>query len=254
MKKIKTYVINLPKDVARKQNMEEVTGQLPCLDVEWVQAVYGKELSEEEIECRFDRKKYQTAYRRLLFPGEIGCTLSHYECYKRMQKSGEQIALILEDDVSFIEYPSLVNLLQKCVEFMKRKEPLVLLLWGGFSYTGDKMFFFDRYNLYKDYDATSTVAYFVNASAIDIILKNDRPFQVADDWFIYRRQGIRVVSLYPSVMNHLYSRFGTSLKESERSKGSRIRIPLSMFEFKLYYAKILALILRKLGVVKQLKE
>ena len=36
MKKIKTYVINLPKDVARKQNMEEVTGQLPCLDVEWV--------------------------------------------------------------------------------------------------------------------------------------------------------------------------------------------------------------------------
>lgn len=254
MKKIKTYVINLPKDVARRQNMEEETGKLPCLDIEWVQAVYGKELSEEEIESRFDRKKYQKAYHRLLFPGEIGCTLSHYECYKRMIKSGVHTALILEDDVSFIEDSFLVDLLQKCVDFIERKEPLVLLLWGSFSYTKDKISFYDRYTLYRDYSASSTIAYFVNASAANIILKTDRPFQVADDWFFYRCQGIHVMSLYPSVMNHLYDRFGTSLKESKRSGRLGIYIPLSIFEFKLYCAKILALFLRKLGVVKQLEK
>lgn len=251
VKKLKTYVINLPKDVARRQNMEEVTGLLPYLDVEWVQAVYGKELSEEEIEQRFDRKKYQRVYHRLPFSGEIGCTLSHYECYKRILKSGEQTALILEDDVSFIEDSSLVNLLQKCVEFMEQDKPLILLLWGDFFYTGDKIPFFDRYTLYKDYNASSTIAYLVNTSAAKIMLKTNRPFHVADDWFFYRCQGIHVMSLYPSVMNHLYDCFGTSIKDLERSK-TLIQIPLSTMEFKLYYTRIWALILGKLGIIKHL--
>lgn len=251
MKKIKTYVINLPKDVARRQNMEKVTGQIPCLDVEWVQAVYGKELPEEEIERRFDRKKYQTVYRRLLFPGEIGCTLSHYECYKRIVRSKEQAALILEDDVDFVQDTCLETLLQKSKDFMNRDEPLVILLHGAFSYTGKPVRFYDRYSLYRIYDAMFTTGYFINQSAARLILQEACPFQVADDWFYYRRRGIRIFSFYPSVAIQLWDVFESSLKESERSKG-RIRIPRSVFEFKLSCAKILALILNKFGVVRQL--
>lgn len=254
MKKIKTYVINLSKDVARRQNMVKVTGELPYLDLEWVQAVYGKELSEEEIEQRFDRKKYQEAYRRLLFPGEIGCTLSHYECYKRIVQSGEQVALILEDDITFVNDTCLETLLQKSKEFMNQEEPLVILLHGAFSYTGKPIPFYDQYFLYKIYEANFTTGYFINQSAARLILKMKRPFQVADDWCFYRRQGIRILSFYPSVAIQLWDVFETSLKESERSKGSRIWIPLSIFEFKLYNAKILTLILRKLGIVKQLEQ
>ncbi len=254
MKKIKTYVINLPKDVARRQNMEEVTGKLPYLDIEWVQAVYGKELSEEEIEIRFDRKKYQKAYHRLLFPGEIGCTLSHYECYKRIIQSGAQVALILEDDISFVHDTCLETLLQKSKEFMNQEEPLVILLHGAFSYTGKPIPFYDRYSLYKIYEANFTTGYFINQSAVRLILQEERPFQVADDWCFYRRQGIRVLSFYPSVAIQLWDVFESSLKESERSKESRIRIPLSVFEYKLYCAKIQALILKKIGVVKRLKK
>ena len=35
--------------------------------------------------------------------GDIGCTLSHYELVKKLKKEGIKEALILEDDVEFIE-------------------------------------------------------------------------------------------------------------------------------------------------------
>lgn len=48
MDRLKTYVINLPKDLDRRGSILKETGQFPCLDIEMIEAVYGKELSDKE--------------------------------------------------------------------------------------------------------------------------------------------------------------------------------------------------------------
>lgn len=48
MDRLKTYVINLPKDQDRRESILKETAQFPWLDIEMIEAVYGKELSDEE--------------------------------------------------------------------------------------------------------------------------------------------------------------------------------------------------------------
>ncbi|WP_289005010.1 glycosyltransferase family 25 protein [uncultured Parabacteroides sp.] len=43
MEQIKTYVINLPKDLDRRESILKETGRYLWLDVEIVKAVYGKD-------------------------------------------------------------------------------------------------------------------------------------------------------------------------------------------------------------------
>lgn len=54
MERIRTYVINLPQAQERRESILKETGRIACLDVEMVNAVYGKELTEEEIDRLFD--------------------------------------------------------------------------------------------------------------------------------------------------------------------------------------------------------
>ena len=97
--KIKTYVINLKDSVDRRKAILAETAKYPFMDVELVEAVDGRKLKQEEIKACFDLKKFVNHYYRTPKGGEIGCTLSHRICYRKLLESEEEFALVLEDDV-----------------------------------------------------------------------------------------------------------------------------------------------------------
>ena len=52
--KLKTYIINLEKSVVRRRYMQELLQGYEFLDIEFLKAIDGRLLSQEEREARFD--------------------------------------------------------------------------------------------------------------------------------------------------------------------------------------------------------
>ncbi|MBR9728631.1 glycosyltransferase family 25 protein [Shewanella intestini] len=95
--KCKVFVINLDKSTERMDFMHR---QLQQLDIayERVAAVYGKDLDDSEITAVFNEKANLEKYDKVLNVGELGCYLSHVNCWKQMVEQQIEFALILEDD------------------------------------------------------------------------------------------------------------------------------------------------------------
>lgn len=147
--KIKTYVINLPEDTERKASISQELSKWKCLDSEWVEAVNGKKIERDKLGELFDYKKSKRYQSVDLAPGEIGCTLSHYECYKRLLASDQEIALIVEDDIGFDDNTQLEDLLHEAFRYMKREEPVVLLLFSFGDYMREETPLKDGYIVYN---------------------------------------------------------------------------------------------------------
>jgi len=78
----KSFFINLN---SRKDRLAEVQKELMCFDIDATR-IPGINGNPDNIKTK-------------LLPGEVGCALSHLECFKRAE--GNEIILILEDDVEF---------------------------------------------------------------------------------------------------------------------------------------------------------
>lgn len=247
--KLKTYIINLPKDKDRKDSILKEAAAVGCLDCEVIEAVYGKELSLGEVEQYFNEKKFVCNYGRTLLPGEIGCTLSHRTCYKRLFDSDHDIALILEDDIAFVKKKTTKDVLEKAFYYLKSDEPRILLLYANFNTIDKGIDFGGGYSLYSVYDSMGTIAYLINRSAASIMLKTERPYWVADDWYRYRKWGIQIYSIYPSIC--LHQEFVSSiLVSSVERKKKRV---LSWITFRLIYEKICHMALIASGRLKHFK-
>ena len=93
------FVINLDKSTAR---MAKISKRLDELEVpfERVPAVYGADLSQEEIDKYYCPELNKKNYRRPLGLGEIGCYISHIKVWKTIVERKIPCALILEDDIT----------------------------------------------------------------------------------------------------------------------------------------------------------
>lgn len=252
MDRIKTYIINLPKDYERRESVLKETGQYPCLEIEMVQAVYGKELTDEEKDRLFDAGNYTRRYRRSVLPGEIGCTLSHRACYKRLLESDRGFALVLEDDACFVKGAFTEDFSKSVMNFMNGDIPLVLLLHADFESMGKGYSFSGDYFLYPVYSALFTTAYLINKKAARLLLQNKSPYWVADDWLLFRRWGIRVYSLYPSVVIQQWDTFDSSILDEKRSSGRKRILPRSLIECRMAYEKLGYYFLRTIGIIRHL--
>lgn len=100
--KFKVFLINLDKSQDRlevcRQNFERYN-----IEFERVPAVYGKDLSEQQIEQFYDSERNQTGYKKPLSIGELGCYLSHIHCWQKIIEQDLDYALILEDDFKLSE-------------------------------------------------------------------------------------------------------------------------------------------------------
>jgi glycosyl transferase family 25 len=95
---MKVYVISLDRAVERRAHM---SGLLTNLGIEatFIPAVDGQKLTAE------DRRRYASGKARRVYgcemsDNEIACYLSHLKAYEALIASGEEAALVLEDDIS----------------------------------------------------------------------------------------------------------------------------------------------------------
>lgn len=245
--KIKTYVINLKDSVDRREAVLAETARHPFMDVELVEAVDGRKLKSEEVKDCFDLKKFANRHFRTPKGGEIGCTLSHRLCYRKLLESEEEFALILEDDVIFLYPEDIETTLNAILKGYKEDEPCFITLALHFLYYPKKYRAMDKYTLYKIYDAFGTCAYLINRKAAKRLLSVALPFTVADDFLFIRKKGIQVMGLYPTFA------VGASTKEIIPTEIQQEQENLTnIFKLQyivLYYRKICCKVRLMLGVL-----
>lgn len=188
---MKTYIVNLERCPERKKHMETLLMRYNCLDIEFIKAVDGKLLTKEEIERLFDNNTAYKRYGKYLTDGEIGCTLSHQICYKKIAEGHDNCALILEDDL-LINNGEINDILCSIEEYLNSETPTILLLSGDYWWTKKKNFK-DGYFVAHVFDAICTQSYAINKAAAKLLIYQ-RPFFWADDWrFLTRNIKFRAI-------------------------------------------------------------
>ena len=197
--KIKTFVINLKDSVERREAVLAETARYPFMDIELIEAVDGRKFTPEEIGECFDLKKFIDRYYRPAKGGEIGCTLSHRICYRKLLESEEEFVLILEDDVDFIHPEKLETILSDILDGCRDKKPHFITLAMHLLYYPEKCRKLNYYTLFRIYDAWGTCAYLINRQAAERLLSDAYPSIVADDFYFMRQRGIQVEGIYPNL-------------------------------------------------------
>ena len=118
MDNIPIFIINLKQDAQKKKQMQIQLDKLG-LKAEFVEAVDGRKLGEDEKNKVYDHQKTIRAIGRELTNGEIGCALSHQKIYKKLVEQKIPYAVILEDDAILCnDFKTIVeNIIRKTQQF-----------------------------------------------------------------------------------------------------------------------------------------
>lgn len=195
---MKTFVINLERAKDRRQHMDNILSSIDVMEVEYISAVDGKELTDKEAQQLFDTELSYKRYGRHLSLAEISCSLSHHKCYKEIVRRNLECALVLEDDISIIGD---INVLADAEKVLSTSQPMVLFLSGDYWYY-NRISFNETSDVVSVFDAIGAYAYVINNAAARLMLnKNPRPSCVADHWAFYRSQGIKMKAICPYVVD-----------------------------------------------------
>lgn len=196
---MKTYIINLKESVQRRESVLQATSAFPFLDVELIEAVNGKLMTQEDINHLFDTNKFTQLYGRFPVKGEIGCTLSHRVCYERLLASNEQYALILEDDISFTSPKDVELVLNHGVKLLQERSANIVLFVHKVLYYSRSKRISEKYKVYPVYMAFGTHCYLVDRKSAERLLSVSPIGMIADDFKLMRQLGIRIKCIYPSI-------------------------------------------------------
>lgn len=153
----------------------------------------------------FDKELAQLFYGRQLTNGEIGCTLSHFECISNFANSisSDEWLIILEDDV--LPENAFFQFIEEIKSIEASKEPEIFLL-GHSKLKKDnnwiRLLKYPSYHLKKlanfdfminNSNFCGTVGYIINKSAaIKVFEQRKRIFWVTDDWHLIENMGINI--------------------------------------------------------------
>lgn len=200
-----TYIVNLKRNADRRAFMEQQMAQMPWARVEFIDAVDGRAMSEQQRGEKFDTKRGSALIGREILPGEIGCTLSHQECYRRLLTSGDEYALILEDDAVFMGDTSV---LEDVRPFLSSGKPIWLSLSHGFTWTCGRRF--GRAKVGRTMWMMLTSSYLINRAAAERLL-SDRPWWLADYDREIKRLGVQCWGLVPHIAEQNQQQFATEI-------------------------------------------
>ena len=188
------YVINMDRD---RDRMQAVGRQLERLGVSYSRfsAVDAKKLDRSELNGAVNRFRWWCAVGRPVRIGEIGCAMSHYAIYKKMQQDNLKVACVLEDDVILDERFNAV------LEFAERNidasMPQVFLLsnhTGVIDNNEDCHIVACKKDMYAE-------GYVITAPAAKALLGANLPMQTPCDWWgRWVKQGIiELYHVFPTV-------------------------------------------------------
>lgn len=190
---MKTYIINLERSKVRRKH---IIGEAErCgLDYELVKAVDGSQLTDEELDRLCDMEQVRK-HPNWLFPGAIGCALSHYDVYKKIIENDIDVALVLEDDVYLPDnLPDLLESIKKEI----RPSEVISLYYMSFApcqlSKKGKVSLANNYHLYYPVSVTqviSTAGYIITKKAARTLADIILPVRVtADSWgYLYEQKG-----------------------------------------------------------------
>lgn len=230
---MKTYVINLKNATDRKVHMNKILSRYPILDIEFVDAVDGRNMPKEILQSIFDFKKAAKNNYRIPEPPEIGCTMSHVECYKRLLHSGEKEALILEDD---IEEPDtyFYKLLPEIKKRISNHKPQIILLSDWYWYTKSYELGY-KHQMVSVVNAYLTHAYLINRKAAEMLTRN-KPCHIADNWQYIKKTGIELFAIKPHLIQQKWTEdFKTSIQNKSNADDIVKRLPKSIQVLRLWF-------------------
>lgn len=241
---MKSYVINLKTSIDRRQYMEKLLKPYnDFLDVNFIEAVDGRILSDKELNEIWNQDGTYNEYGRYMKGGEIGVALSQRKCYEEIIKNRDDMALIFEDDVVFKDGVDLRKVLDTLKIILQTNEPTIILLSGSYWFTKTLKITDTNYKLASVFEAMGAMSYLVNQSAARIML-NMKKVYLADDWYSWKRKGVNVYALHPHIAGDmdLFSSVIASGYEGLRRKN----LPL-LNKLRAYYRGVIRYFLGMIG-------
>ena len=204
---MQVFVINLDKNTDR---LEFMNSQLETvvLEYERVSAVYGVDLSKEELRHSYSAFRAFCAMGRRLRAGEIGCALSHCEVYRRMASRNIQIALVLEDDVIINDFiPTVIKNVESYCDVSKPQ--VILLSAHGIPNRREECC------VERIHGGACADGYVITLPAARQILKANTPVvSVVDKWRRWERlMHIEMYRAWPTTVSQDNDRFGTDIND-----------------------------------------
>jgi len=231
MQNFNVLVINLKKSIDRRQYIVKHFSKIGIVNYDFLEGIDGKYLKSNYIQKIYKPSFAVKQHGRELSQGEIGCALSHLECYKDIVKNNLASSFIFEDDCFLNE--DTVNNMNTIVEKLdSRKEAIIVLLTladyvkqrsncFGFSKISNK------YHIKKIYKAGLAHGYYINNHAARKMLQEFRYIhQPIDTWKMIKKIPINIFCVYPyCVSTHMPHSSNSTIKspylgEEHKSKKS----------------------------------
>ena len=208
---MKAYIINLKKSTDRKAYMEDLFKPYKgFLEAHFVEGVDGRQLSGEQIGKLWNQRETYGIYGRKMGNAEIGCALSHRKCCGEMLENGDEVALIVEDDLVWQD-ADIKGIVSEAADFLKTQDAAIVLLSGDYWFTCKRRW--KNIRLAYVREAVCAQAYLINRKAARIILNMERKY-LADDWYNIKGQGISLYGIYPHVADQNRRDFGTVISSA----------------------------------------
>ena len=197
MNQLRIFVVNLESSADRR---EFIGSQLKGLDLlyEIFPAVDGRKLPQAEVDAAYDASGAVDFFGRELTRGEIGCSWSHLNIYRKMVEESIPEALVLEDDV--ILGQDFKEVLSRRALFPADWELVFFSHNNAVASVWDRLPIFDKYKLVKFVEHPNwTSGYLIKLSGAEKLLKAGFPIRMPADWLTGNRLGldIRIYGIKP---------------------------------------------------------
>lgn len=224
------FVINLEKDKVRRRGIELQAEKLK-LNFKFVDGVFGKLLTQEELAENYNDKKANYHQCRSLVSAEIGCSLSHINIYRQIIENSIAVSCILEDDVILPEeFETVIFEISKVINY---EIPQVILLSPADFSKNSSIVLNEKYCLKKYKSGFYTSSYIINQLAAQVLLKVLFPVSdVADCWRRLNRHKVaEIMVIVPALVTQDQVTFGSSttidIKENNKySLGKKFKFKL----------------------------
>jgi glycosyl transferase family 25 len=228
----KIFIINLDKDKERLNDSIHQLEKYGITNYERYSAIYGKLLSNEEVNIITTDLGKIIASR-----GMIGCGISHINIWKRIVNEGIKKTLILEDD--FILKEDFLNKFNNVIE----KSPLVydiIFLTDNIIHNKNLKLYDIDDNYYKQLLISQTVGYIITLEGAQNILNYINKVSYHIDFELcclsLLRNGIKIISLKEPL---IYQSFNTSNNINDRKFPLLINDILYQKDINYFYKTVL---------------
>ena len=199
---IKTYILNMEKDVQKRATIESQLNKQKNLDINFFKAIEGNKLTKKELFTQVDMQSMKKRYNNFATLPAIGCALSHWCIYEKIVSQKDKYALILEDDALLSkDIQSKINIFEN---YLLSSTPTVILFTPEFVYSKhNKLFTYNNYSVYKLNNGVMTSGYIINHSAAILLKEKLYPIQfLADQWDEFAQLGINLLGIVPHLISY----------------------------------------------------